>query len=333
MTAPWEQQDDQNLSKVIKKAKRKTMIRNSIISLVVTVIVLFGGMLGNAHLTSWLAMRGLDEEKIMMEISSPNLHELRTELDLGFLAGKVEISSYKVIEGVPVVWDTRKLDFSMSSRFSLLNRGYSSINVPDPVMTSQNYEYYRGYNSQNGQREMLFYVPGVNYNGKVLNDLPALEQMDPGKLVEMAVSFDKSYTQAEVETMLPAELTQTWYWVDTYDNKKKLEFITNESSPTKYALPESARQVYGYGVKWEGLFNPKPEDFLQSLAYGLQKKGKYYGEFERITNYLKKDKAAPEANDVLLYGVVVTGTAKELQSLKEKPYVNTAVLGAIVDKY
>jgi hypothetical protein len=333
MTAPWEQQDDQNLSKVIKKAKRKTMIRNTIISLVVTVIVLFGGMLGNAHLTSWLAMRGLDEEKIMMEISSPNLHELRTELDLGFLAGKVEISSYKVIEGVPVVWDTRKLDFSMSSRFSLLNRGYSSINVPDPVMTSQNYEYYRGYNSQNGQREMLFYVPGVNYNGKVLNDLPALEQMDPGKLVEMAVSFDKSYTQAEVETMLPAELTQTWYWVDTYDNKKKLEFITNESSPTKYALPESARQVYGYGVKWEGLFNPKPEDFLQSLAYGLQKKGKYYGEFERITNYLKKDKAAPEANDVLLYGVVVTGTAKELQSLKEKPYVNTAVLGAIVDKY
>ncbi|MEK5395886.1 hypothetical protein CA600_28340 [Paenibacillus sp. VTT E-133280] len=333
MTAPWEQQDDQNLSKVIKKAKRKTMIRNTIVSLVVTVIVLFGGMLGNAHLTSWLAMRGLDEEKIMMEISSPNLHELRTELDLGFLAGKVEISSYKVIEGVPVVWDTRKLDFSMSSRFSLLNRGYSSINVPDPVMTSQNYEYYRGYNSQNGQREMLFYVPGVNYNGKVLNDLPALEQMDPGKLVEMAVSFDKSYTQAEVETMLPAELTQAWYWVDTYDNKKKLEFITNESSPNKYALPESARQVYGYGVKWEGLFNPKPEEFLQSLAYGLQKKGKYYGEFERITNYLKKGKAAPEASDVLLYGVVVTGTAKELLSLKGKPYVNTAVLGAIVDKY
>ncbi|MEK4206532.1 MULTISPECIES: anti sigma factor C-terminal domain-containing protein [Paenibacillus] len=333
MTAPWEQKDDQNLSKVIKKAKRKTMIRNTIISLVVTVIVLFGGMLGNAHQTSWLAMRGLDEERIMMKISSPNLQELRTELDLGFLSGKVELSTYKVVEGVPIVWDTKKLYFDMGSRFSLLNRGYSSINVPDPVMTQQNYEYYRGYNSQNAQREMMFYVPGVNYNEKVLNDLPALEQMEPGKLVEMAVSFDKSYTQAEVEKMLPAGLTQTWYWVDTYDNKKNLEFIRNDSSPNKYALPESARQVYGYGGEWEGLFKPKPEDFLQSLTYGLQMKGKHYGEFERISNYLKKDKAAPDASDVQLLGAVVTGTAKELQSLKGKPYVNTAVLGAIVDKY
>lgn len=333
MTAPWEQKDDQNLSKVIKKAKRKTMIRNTVISLAAAIIVWFGGMLGNAHLTSWVAMRGLDEERIMMELSSPNLYELRTELDLGFLSGKVGIHTYKVVEGVPVVWDTKELGFSMSSRFSLLDNGYSSINVPDPVMKSQNYEYYRGYNSQNGQREMMFYVPGVNYNGKVLNDLPALQQMEPGKLVEMAVSFDKSYTQAQVETMLPPELTQKWYWVDTYDNKKNLEFITNDSSPDKYALPESARQVYGYGGKWEELFAPEPEDFLQTLAYGLEKKGKYYGEFERITNYLKKNKAAPDASDVQLLGVVVTGTAKELQSLTGKPYVNTAVLGAVVDKY
>lgn len=333
MTAPWEEKDDHKLSKVIKKAKRKTTIRNTMISLGVTVIVLFGGILGNAHLTSWLAMRGLDEERIMMGISSPNLHELRTELDLGLLSGKVEINTYKVVEGVPVVWDTKKLDFGMSSRFSLLSSGHSFIFVPDPVMTSEKYPYYRGYNSQNGQREMLFYVPGVNYNGKVLNDLPALEQMDSSKLVEMAVSFDKSYTQAEVEKMLPTNLTQVWYWVDTYDNKKKLENIPNDSGPNKYALPESAGGVYGYGGQWEGLFKAKPEDFVQLLEYGLQKKGKYYSEFERITNYLKKDKETPNANDIQLLGVVVTGTAKELQSLQGKPYVSAAVLGAIADKY
>ncbi|UQZ32223.1 hypothetical protein C2I18_00875 [Paenibacillus sp. PK3_47] len=333
MTAPWEEKDDMNLSKVIKKAKRKTLIRNTLISLAAAVIVWFGGILGNAHLTSWLAMRGLDEEKMMMELSSPNLYELRTELDLGFLSGKVEIETYKVVEGVPVVWDTKQLGFSMSSRFALLGSGYSSIHVPDPIMKSQNYEYYRTYNSQSGQREMLFYVPGVNYNGKVLNDLPLLGQMEPGKLVEMAVSFDKSYTQAEVEAMLPEGLSQRWYWVDTYDNKKKLEFITNDSSTEKYALPESARRVYGYGWRWEELFAPKPEDFLQTLEYGLQMKGKHYREFERISNYLKQDKAAPEASDVQLLGVVVTGTAKELQSLSGKSYVNAAVLGAVVDKY
>lgn len=333
MTSPLQEKDGQNLSKVIKKAKRKTMIRNTIISLVVTIVVLFGGMLANAHLTSWLAMRGLNEERLMMEISSPNLHELRTDLDLGFLSGEAEINTYKVVEGVPIVWDSKELTFGLSSHFILLNKGYSSINVPDPKMRSENYEYYRSYNSQSGQREMLFYVPGVNYNGKVLNDLPTLEQMEPDKLVEMAVSFDKAYTQTEVENMLPANLTQAWYWVDTYDNKKNLEFITNDSSPNKYALPESAREVYGYGMEREGLFKAKPEDFLQSLEYGLQAEGKYYEEFQRISNYMKKDKDKPEASDVQLFGVVVTGTAKEMQSLKGQPYVSTAVLGAVVDKY
>lgn len=333
MTAPWEEKDDKNLSKVIKKAKRRTIIRNTIISLGVTLIVLFGGMLGNAHLTSWLVTRGIYEESIMMRISSPNQYETRHDLELGLLSGRVEFNTYKVVEGVPIPWETRKMDFGQSTGFALLRSSYDYIYVSDPVMKSENYEYGREFNSKNGQREMKFYVPGVNYNGKVLNDLPALEQMDPEKLVEMAVSFDKSYTQAEVENMLPKDLTQVWYWVDTYDNKERLEFITNDSSPNKYAIPEIASRVYGYGIIGDGEIKVKPENFLQFLQYGLEQKGKYYSEYERISNYLKKDKSTPDASDVQLLGVVVTGTAKELQSLKGQPYVSAAVLGAIIDKY
>lgn len=333
MTKPWEEQDDTSLSKVIKKAKRRTLIRNTAISLVVTFVILIGGLLANAQLTNGISMRALQDEWTFKEISGPNQYEYGYDDERGLLSGKLALNTYKVVEGVPVVWGTKKLNYSIMSRFSMLSGNHSNISVPDPVMTKENYEYYRGFNSQNGQREMLFYVPEVNYNGKILNDLPALEEMDPDKRIELAVSFDTNYTHSEVLKMLPAGLTQVWYWVDTYDNKKRLEFITNESSPLQYAIPESAGDVYGYGIDWEYLTKPEPKQFIQSLEFGLEQKGKYYTEYQRIFNYLKKDKPAPDANDVQLMGVVVTGTAQELQRLEGQPYVRAAVLGAIVDIY
>lgn len=333
MTAPWEDKDDGKLKDIIKKAKRKTIIRNTVISLVVSLIVLVGGIIGNAQITNKIAMDGLREQWLMQSISRPNLYESGYDDERGFLSGKLEYHLYKVVEGVPIVWKTEKMNYSWSTRFSMLSGNHSYINVPDPEMTDQAYEYYRSYNSENGQREMLFYVPQVNYNGKVLNDLSALDQMNPDKLVELAISFDKSYTQSEVEQMLPDGLSQVWYWVDTYDHKKKLEFVTSETSSERYAIPESAGQVYGYGRNWEGIGEPVPKDFLSSLEFGISRNGKYVKEFQRIWDYLRQDKAAPEEDDVQLLGVVVTGTAKELQSLQGQPYVHAAVLGAVVDKY
>ncbi|MNW23435.1 hypothetical protein D3C74_01360 [compost metagenome] len=332
MTAPWNKQDDQELTGLIKKAKRMTLLRNITISVVVTVVVCLGAIIGNSQFLNGIDGKAMWREHAILQIKGANLFESSREVRRGWLTLQVESHRYKVIEGVPVPWNTEKLEYSLGNNYRGISYGQNSISVPDPRMQSNQFEYYRGYNELNGQREMGFYVPGVNYNDKILNDLPALADMSPDKLVEMAISFDQAYTPGEVTSMLPPGLTQAWYWVDTYDQKEKLEFITGPSGGEKYGIPESSRRVYGYGPNWEGIGKPAPDQFIEYLRH-LQQDGREDTEFRRIYDYLRQDKSAPVASDVHLLGVVLTGTAKELQALNGRSYVRGAVLGAIVDKY
>ena len=332
MTAPWNKQDDQELTGLIKKAKRMTLLRNITISVVVTVVVCLSAIIGNSQFLNGIYGKSMWREHAILRIKGANLLESSREVRRGWLTLQVESHCYKVIEGVPVPWNTEKLEYSLGNNYRGISYGQNSISVPDPRMQSNQFEYYRGYNELNGQREMGFYVPGVNYNDKILNDLPALADMSPDKLVEMAISFDQAYTPGEVTSMLPPGLTQAWYWVDTYDQKEKLEFITGPSGGEKYGIPESSRRVYGYGPNWEGIGKPAPDQFIEYLRH-LQQDGREDTEFRRIYDYLRQDKSAPVASDVHLLGVVLTGTAKELQALNGRSYVRGAVLGAIVDKY
>ncbi|GGG04244.1 hypothetical protein GCM10010912_56220 [Paenibacillus albidus] len=337
MTAPWEEQDDKNLTRLLKKAKRRTLLRNTIISLVVTMVVLVGGVIGNAQLTGRAFNKAWNDEIIYQEISSPNKYYLGVVARQGFLSGFMEMTSYKIVGGVPIPWTTRETSYKALGFFSFASIGGSahgdSIPVSEPAMKQEKYEYYRQYNGATGQRELAFYIPGVNYNGKVLNDLPELSRMEPEKLVEMAVSFDKKYSLEEVQSMLPKQITPMWYWVDTYDNRTFFEPHEDGNGGISYALPQSSSYIFGFGVRPPDYPEVKAQDFITSLENGLAQKGRYQWEYERIYNYLKKDKAAPDAGDVRLLGVVVTGTAQELQSLKGRSYVAAAVLGAVVDKY
>ncbi|OAB43572.1 anti-sigma factor [Paenibacillus antarcticus] len=334
MTAPWEEPDHKNLSNLIKKAKRKTFIRNIIISLIVTVVVLFGGFLLNIQLISSSSSQESKDEYALKNISGPNQYISGITGQDGFLSGTTEYNIYKVVEGVPIPWRTKKTVYNVFPFLPFANIGGSvnglSLSLPDPDMIREGYEYTRSYNGLTGQRLMNFYIPDVNYNGKVLNDLSALEQMDQDKLVEMAISFDKPYSLAEVRKMIPPELTQVWYWVDTYDNRKFYDPYKDGNGNISFANPLFESWVFGFGIHLDGpQMNEK--DFIASLEQGLE--GKYEYEFNRIYNYLRGDKAKPSESDIRLLGVVLTGNAKELQILKGQPYVRGAVLGAIVDKY
>ena len=112
--------------------------------------------------------------------------------------------------------------------------------------------YDRTFNSSNGQREMMFYIPEINYNEKILNDLPSLSEMDPGKLVEMGISFDKSYSLEEVKSMLPEGLKQVWYWVDTYNNKDRYRITSYNVCYTKLLRIQGLLDI-SEQAEWSGL--------------------------------------------------------------------------------
>ncbi|WP_422659349.1 anti sigma factor C-terminal domain-containing protein [Paenibacillus sp. EC2-1] len=337
MNESYQKDDEVDFTKVIKKAKWKSIIRTTSISVLVSVIALFGLMLGNTQLTGASFQRAMDSEYAYKRITGPN--EVQTALsgNSGFLSGTLQIYTAKVIEGVIIPWSNKETSYNVLPflNFNSLSGDIKqSVSLPDAYMQENGYEYTRSYNGLNGQREMMFYIPEIDYNDKVLNDLPLLQEMDPAKLVEMAISFDKSYSLSEVKQLTPPGLIQTWYWVDTYDNKKYLEPYIDGNGNKSYSTPFSESWAHGFGISpTEPTTEITEQKFLDALEMGIQLKGQYHYDFNRIYNYLKKDKEKPDASDVRILGVVVTGTAKELQVLIGQPYVRGATLGAIVDRY
>lgn len=332
-----------DLTSLVKKAKRKTILRNTGISLLMSVLIFAAGVIGHAQLLGRSADNALRDIAMFKRISGPNLHGSGYRQNFGFLSGTLEYNTYKVIEGIPVVWGMETYEFNALGNFSRFPGNYSPLQLPDPTMTKEQFDYNRSYNRQTGQREMLFYLPEFDYK-KYLNDLPSLDEIGKGKYVEMAISLDNKYTVEQIKAMLPEGVHPVWYWVDTYYNKeffnpqkvlvdqkmpdKTIKKVERETPP----LPDPAHSVYGFGVNPEG-GNPTEKTFLADIESGLKVKGKYYDEYKKIYDYLRGEKEKPEENDVKILGVVVTGTPDSLKALNGKGYVKAAVLGTVVDKY
>ncbi|NHM33566.1 anti sigma factor C-terminal domain-containing protein [Neobacillus terrae] len=317
-----------DLTTLVKKARRKTILRNTIISLIVSLLILIVGYIGNLQLLYKSGDDTLRDISRFKQITGPNLYESGYQQNFGLFNGSLEYHTYKIIEGKPVIWSNDTFEFNILGNFSRFPGNYSPIQINNPVIQKEKLSYYIPYNSQTGQREMLFYHPEIDY-GKYINDLSLLEEIDNRSLVEMGISFDQSYSLEEVKKMLPSNVHPVWFWVDTCSEK---ELHKTESLYDGDKIPESADMVYGFG---SGIDNKKvsEQDFLSSIETGLSVKGKYYSEYKRIFDNLRKDKKNPLKSDVKIIGVVVTGTAENLKALKDQKYIKATTLGVVTDKY
>lgn len=337
MTAPWEEKEDQQLAQTLKKAKRRSMFRSISISFIVSIVILIAIFFTAAQIVDRRSSETLFSEWRYMSITSPNEYESGYKDNRGFLSGVLEINTYKIIENVPIPWKEKWFNYN-EWWFPFATGAYggiSNLTVKGPDNESDQLGYYRGYNPYNGQKEMAYYVPGVDYNGKILNDLPVIAQMGDEKLAELALSFNKDYSFAEVKALLPAGIKPVWYWVDTYDDRKGFNFEPQKGGDGKLMYPtpmSSPFGVYGFGVRpdWDQV---EPKDFIDTIQYGIQRKDNYYSEYKRISKYLSQDNSEPKAENVRILGVVVTGTPASLSSLNGQTYIRGAALGAVVDKY
>ncbi|MGF6949087.1 hypothetical protein QF028_001592 [Neobacillus sp. B4I6] len=316
-----------DLTTLVKKARRKTILRNTIISLIVSLLILIVGYIGNLQLLYKSGNDALRDISLFKEITGPNIYESGYQQNFGLFNGSLVYHTYKVIEGKPVIWNNNTFKFNILGNFSQFPGNYSPIQINHPLTQKEKLSYYIPYNSQTGQREMLFYHPAIDY-GKYINDLPLLEGMDNQSLVEMGISFDQKYSLEEIKKMLPSNVQPVWFWVDTY-SEKELHKTENLFDGDK--IPESTDMVYGFGP---GIENRKvsEQEFLSSIETGLNVKGKYYNEYKRIYDNLRKDKKKPMKRDVKIIGVVVTGTSENVKSLKGQKFIKATTLGAVTDK-
>ncbi|GIP25412.1 hypothetical protein J23TS9_05420 [Paenibacillus sp. J23TS9] len=320
--------EEKDFHRLLKKTKRKTMLRNVIISVICAVLVVLGLLIANRVLLSRSLNAAYNDMYHYKQISDPNVNLGNIQSVDGIWSGTAEFQAYKIIEGIPLPWSEKKIQYNVLNHFSLYNGGYSPLSVTDPKMVEQGMNFARSYNMQNGQRELLFYHPAVQYT-KMLKEVTELGQIDPKKRVELSISFDRSYTSKEIRAMLPAGVHARWFWVDTY-SADYVKYLGN----VPY-LPISGSNVFGYSAyaDQEDKFENNEEKFIAFIHAGLKLKGNYDFEYHQIFDKLRGSKAEPTKDDVHNIGVVVTGSPESLQALQTKSYVRAAVLGAIVDKY
>lgn len=324
----FDQENELNFQRLLKKTRRKTTLRNILISIICTLVILTGILIADRVLLARSldsAYRDLFQFNL---ISGPNVLMGEIQSVDGMWGGTAEYKTYKVIEGVPIPWAANQYKYNILGNHSLFNGGYSPISVIDPDMISQGMNFARSYNVQNGQRELLFYHPDADYP-KVLNELDQLDQINPEKKVELAISLDHAYTSDEIRSMLPAGVHARWFWVDTY-TKDYVKFLN-----TNPKLPIGTPIVYGYAAyadneeKWVN----NEEKFISFVKEGLKLNGNYDYEYRQIFDRLRGNKEEPEKEDVHNIGVVVTGSPDALQALQAEGYVRASVLGAIIEKY
>jgi len=320
--------EEKDFHKLLKKTKRKTMLRNVIISVICTVLVVLGLLIANRVLLSHSLNAAYNDMYQYKQISDPNVNLGNIQSVDGIWSETAEFQTYKIIEGIPLPWSEKNIQYNVLNHFSLYNGRYSPLSVTDPKMVEQGMNFARSYNVQNGQRELLFYHPAVQYS-KMLNELNQLSDIDPEKRVEMAISFDSSYTSKEIRAMLPAGVHARWFWVDTY-TPDYIKFLSEIP-----ILPIGSVNVFGYSAyaDLEDKFENNEEKFIDFIHAGIKLKGNYDFEYHQIFDKLRGSKAEPSKDDVHNIGVVVTGSPESLQALQAKSYVRAAVLGAIVDKY
>ncbi|MDH4424180.1 MULTISPECIES: anti sigma factor C-terminal domain-containing protein [Bacillus] len=314
--------DSSKVSTMLKKAKRRQLLKITVISISLFIVLFFSFIIVISQLNN-RAYLAMDRDLNMIrQITRPNTERGIAITSNGVFKSTVEYKTYKVIEGKPVKWEDEVYEYKVWNTFRQLSN-VNPLTIADNVVIGNERinKTSELYNNQTMEREMQFYLPFASYNSYI-NDIGKVK--GENKVAEFAISFDKPYKVSEIKEMLPEGVHPVWYWVDTYYDKKSYHIDD---------MTESAYNVYGFKAKPGDIEfgNGTEKDFLLAIQNGLEQKGKYYGEYERIYDYLKGKKTKPSEEDVKVIGVVVTGTAADLQQLNGQNYVKAAVLGATAE--
>ncbi|EPD50548.1 hypothetical protein HMPREF1210_02517 [Paenisporosarcina sp. HGH0030] len=327
----FEGKSTSSISKLVKRAKRRTILRNIVISILV--IFFLSVTLGFTWLSimRWSQENAMRDIQLFSRITNPNVEELGAQNEgNGLFEGILTFNRYKEIEGIPVNWSDRVVTYSLFGGVSRLTGDHSPIQIQD-----KNDGEMKFYDRVTKQRMMKFYHPDVEYP-KLSDDLASLNNVADDTLVELALSFDQKYSPQEVRELMPEGITLKWYWVDTYSktdierlNDNTVEAVNGGEFQTE-ASPELATEIYGFDEMPEDPENPSLSEqmFLGDVEMGVSlEDGKYHGEFERIYKQLKGDSSTLNAKNIHVIGAVVTGEASDLAKLNNMPMIRATVLG------
>ncbi|WP_186763792.1 anti sigma factor C-terminal domain-containing protein [Planomicrobium sp. CPCC 101079] len=321
-----------SFSKIIGKARRKTIIRNIIVSALVLffLIIVFG--FSWLSIMRWSEANAINDIQLFSEITDPNIQEAGPQqVGNGFFQSILTFDRYKELEGIPVDWSSEVVTYSLFGGVSGFAGDYSPIQIEKAGGGVKSFD------RETKQRLLEFYHPEVEYK-EVANEISQLADFPEQTVAELSLSLDKNYSVEEIRQMIPERVTLKWFWVDTYsaDDIDRIDNRRAVSDEELYIIdptPELATQVYGFDE-----FSEHPElsvkGFIEDINMGLSnEKGKYFGEYERIAGNLKGGSKSLTEDNVKVIGAVVTGDVADLAVLEDQEAIRASAIGATASLY
>ncbi|GAA0181623.1 anti-sigma factor [Clostridium sediminicola] len=328
----FEDAKNNKIRKAVKKAKRLSTLKMILISLSTLIILAItittiGNEIIGTRLHDYIST--IDYQ---YTVQAPNKFPGMFSTFKNAFRGETQHHTFKYINGKRVFTGEYGITYNwINENFT---EGTGSF-VRHTEMTNEELNFLPRYNNI-GQKLMIFYYPYVDYGSKYSNDLSLLEDVGNDKFMEIALSFDKSYSINEVDTMIPKDINLTWYWVDSIndDNKDRQKHyfdIQENSNGEKIEVEQFVNFCYeddAYGIKAQNEYGEKiknPEEyFIEALKEG---------KITHIYDIMSGEDGELTKDDIRVQGIVVTGDAENLKFLRELPFIKASSLGVVTDKY
>jgi hypothetical protein len=327
--------DSKTLNKAVKRAKRRSTVRTLIISVLGSLVVIGG--------VQWLGQSITNSQQSAVEAAVAESYNVfypdtfigETKRFKGLFNGSVVYSTYKMIDGHVVYTGDHDLSYGLFGDSlqgiesqSILSTTYTADDAATPKFNLY------------GQREMVFYYPFLKYE-HYRNDLQLLPQIDPGKKVEMALSFDKGYSIEDVRKMLPNQRI-TWFWVNDL-TPNEMQFMQGMQPNQKpvcsertavgiKTIDENGQPLADPVAQFVGAVNAGEKN-IKRIPSNTAGTAALKKDLLHVSEALKGTSGSIDEKRLTIFGVVVTGDVTSLKSLQGNPFIKASSLGLVADPY
>lgn len=312
----------------IKKAIRVAKIKLTFKIIAVSIIVFIIGSFINSKLCLKYSLAAYEKDEAVVKLSIPNGYISESSDFFGILGGTRFMKISKSIGGKNVIINDSVTKFGLNGeeksehtdRYDRTNGG--GPNESESKWPVSTWKY--------GYKRLRFFHPELQYK-EYQNDLSIIEKVPDGKVIEMAISFDKPYKVDDIffiqEKLKPAKIT--WIWLDEFTKEKMDEYkyeIENYDSNANGVEENDA-----IGIECYNSVNFSFRDYNEKYDEVMERLGKspMIGHKTLYNEIMERGKTSSE--DAKILGVVVHGTKEELIELINNPLIKATSFGVITD--
>ena len=155
-------------------------------------------------------------------------------------------------------------------------------------------------------------------NEKPINELPDFSKMK-GQLVEVVITFDKSYSYDELKQMIPSNLKTNWYWLGTQSDYNTVQLPVND--------------LFGMEINddySEGSFESFKEALNRDIKTGFAhtKYGNEMTTYDTLNDLKYFQKKFTDLKSTKFAGVILKGKAENFAQLENQDWIYASSIGA-----